>query len=154
MDKIDSFNTSSCKIVGKTVEETLANLGKELGLTFTYDGGKFDPKTFTFKIRATVLNPDGSITSEEEENFKTFAILWGMKPDDLGKNIKIGKKLFKITGANPSAHKYPIMLTDVMTGKCWKYPDDVVKAALNGNPDFIHVSMNNRWKNEETGYED
>ena len=152
MSKITGFDRSSCKDVGKMVEETLANLGKELGLSFIYGGGSFDPKTFKFKIEATVLDPDGSIPNKEAEAFTTFASWLGLKPDDLNKTVKIGKKMFKIIGAKPSSHKYPILLED-MNGKRWKYPSDVVKAAIDGNPDFVHVkeTYDNRM---ETHYSD
>jgi len=149
---VTKFDKPTCKILGATISETLENLGKEFGVKFTYKGGTFDPNSFTFKIVADVINPETGTNEKDLQMFKMYAASYDLSPDDFHKVIRIKRGMFKIIGIAPQSYKYPILLQNVETGKVWKYPATVVKAAISGTI-FGYVAPQNM-ESMETHYED
>tara|TARA_B100001778_G_C18488227_1_gene583780 strand:- start:582 stop:995 length:414 start_codon:yes stop_codon:yes gene_type:complete len=93
----------------------------------SYSGGTIFPITFKFEVSAT--NEDGTIETQEARDFRANAILYGLSPDDLGKEFTsyTGEK-FIITGLNRRRRKYPISATK--DGKSYKFPAEQVKQHL------------------------
>ena len=85
--------------------------------------------SISFKLNATVLDKDGKFENPQEEDFKRSAIMFGLKPDDLGKTFEANGKMFTICGLSPRAKKYPI-LAKSLDGKTYKFSSFRVSAAL------------------------
>lgn len=93
--------------------------------TVTYGGDNVQ-----MKIRATSNDPTtGAARDSKETDFKQYASLYGMKPDDYGKLVQIAGETMTIAGIAPKSYKFPVLLQN-SRGKMYKYPADVVKRAL------------------------
>ena len=114
---ITSFDRATCRKVGERVEEVLEELGKELGLNFSYKGGSYADNNLTMKIEAATLSEDGSVNTKEADAFKEMAKLYGLKTEDLGREITLSGEKFTIEGLRTRARKKPILLTRVKDGK-------------------------------------
>lgn len=133
MEKVIGFNSASCKDVGEMVSQTLENLGKELGIKFNYKGGSFSPTSFTFKIKADLINAAG-VNESQRQQFEQFAAMFGMLPEDYGKTVQIKRSIFKIVGIAPNSWKYPILVENIVSGKGWKYPASTIQLLLGRTP--------------------
>jgi hypothetical protein len=129
MTKITEFDSSACNIVSKRVEEALKSLGEELGLSFQTKGGNYGSSNYAMKIEAAVINKDGTVSSKEAETFKQMAKLYGLKPEDLGQEITVGRSIYTIRGLKPRSRKYPVTV-DRNDGKGFKLPVSTVQRAL------------------------
>ena len=141
MEKIIGFNTASCKDIGEMVSQTLDNLGKELGIKFNYKGGSFSPTSFTFKIKADILNAAG-VNEADKQFFGMYAEMFGLLPEDYGKTVRLKRSLFKIIGIAPNSWKYPILVENVASGKVWKYPASTIQFLLGRTPKTLKDEFN------------
>jgi len=90
------------------------------GVKIDVGRASFNHTTATFKLEVGTENSDGSVNTKDGETFKRNAVLWGLSPDDLGKEISNGNDTFEIIGANTRAKKYPILVKSVSNGKVYK----------------------------------
>lgn len=125
---IERLDRTACRLLSQKVENQLEALGKELGIKFTYKGGRFSDSNMTMKIEAALIQ-NGEAKSVEIEDFKTYAEIYGLKPDDLGKEITIGNNKYTIKGLKPRSKKYPI-IGEKGDGRRFKLPLTAVKTAL------------------------
>jgi hypothetical protein len=130
MSKIKSFDRATCRLLGKKVEEALAPLAEELGISFDYKGGRFSSNAVTMKIEAATLSADGSVNSKEAEAFKQLAKMYGFEDKDLNAEFTVGGDKYAIKGLNTRAHKMPIQADRVRDGRGFKFPADAVLRAL------------------------
>lgn len=130
MSKIDSFNSTNCRLVEEKIVETLKNIENELGVVIQGKGGTFSNNNYTMKLEIATIGNDGEVQTKDAENFKMYAKLYGMEKEDLGKEIYIEGKKVKIIGLMPRSKKYPILGEQTDNGKQFKYGLETVKKAL------------------------
>ena len=130
MSKITTFDRTTCQIVRTKIDEALKPLSNELGISIRSGNGKFASTTFSLKIEMACVATDGTVSSKEAEEFKMLANSWGMKPEDLGKQIMIRGTPYKITGSKCRSYKFPNIAQNVTNGKMFKFPFSTIKAAL------------------------
>jgi hypothetical protein len=126
--EIKSFDRANLKVLSMDINETLQAVGKKYGISIKTNGGTFDHISFRLKVECSVMQ-DGNVISKEETCFKQYASMYGMKPEDLGKNIIVGGKAYKVIGLRPSARRFPI-LAKRYDGKRFCLPLSSVKHAL------------------------
>ena len=126
------FDRDSVKLTRGRLEEALKGFGEELGCevkvgnaTFDRDGGYC-----TFKLELAVVGAGGVVQTKEMSSFRQLAVLWGLKPEDLGAEFSARGEKYRIVGANPKSGKYPIIADRVKDGKSFKFSDAVVRSAL------------------------
>lgn len=56
-----------------------------------------------------------------------LASAYGLDPSDLGSTFVQNGKTFRVDGLNPRRYKYPISVTEVKTGKKYKFREENVK---------------------------
>jgi hypothetical protein len=130
VSKITSIDRKTCRDIAERVQEALEPLGKELGLSFDYKGGRFSSTSLTMKIEAATLSNDGTVNSKESETFKLMAKHYGFKAEDLGETFEVRGTVYRITGLNTRAHKMPIQADRVHDGAGYKFPVDTVLRAM------------------------
>lgn len=118
MDKanLNKFRTS--------FNSAVAELAKEFDVKI--DLGKITYSDDSFTAKVSVANTDAE--PQEVKDFKQYANLVGLEPEDLGKTFKSNGKVFTITGLNLGRRKYPISATS--EGRSYKFNDSDVARLL------------------------
>ena len=113
------------------IEAALAALGAEYGVVFTVGRGSYDLSGSHghFKLEVGTVGATGTVMSDEARTFRTFAPMWGMKPEDLGRTVVIGARRFKVVGARGRSSKNDVIL-EREDGKKYVYPHEMVAAML------------------------
>lgn len=113
-------------------EEALRPIAEKYGLTLDQKGRTYrrDALPVMFQLLVTEKDEDGNALSAMAKDFQNMAPLFGLEPDDLGKEFTRAGKTFRITGLKPRSRKYPVLAENVKTGKTYKFPAETVKEAL------------------------
>ena len=107
-------------------------IGQKIG--FRVGNASFTDSVVTFKVEAATFGENGEKNSKAAEDFKRCAFLWGLSPDDLGKQAEVNGKLVTIVGCKPRSKKYPILARDEKNGKTYKFSATSVKLGLKDRP--------------------
>lgn len=104
-----SFNRTNLKLLRPELEQLLKSddfktLCAKYGMTASLGNAKFSETECTFQLK---LKAEGAAKTD----FESYAVLFGLKPTDLGKVIVVGGYSYTITGINPKAPKFPINTT-------------------------------------------
>jgi hypothetical protein len=126
MADITSIDRAAARKLGAEAQLALQEVANKYGLTLTQKGGTYSPNASTVKFVFAVAGADKS-------DFESYAHLYGLNAEDHGAEFKMSGKTFRITGINPRAPKFAILIEDVKTGKGYKCPTDSVLRAL-GRP--------------------
>ncbi len=125
-----NIDRTSIRLLRDQIESALAALGTQHNLAITVGGASFLPgKNVTFKLECAVIGADGEVASKDAEAFKTNAIFFGLKAEDLGREFTYNGKRWTITGCAPRSRKFPILCED-HNGKTFKLPAHAVKQGL------------------------
>ena len=129
--KITNFDRKTCQMLASAVEEALKEVAQRFGVNIQRKGGgSFSPTNFTMKIEASVVGQDGTVYSREAENFKLWAKIYNLAPDDLGKSFKSYNGVtYKLVGIATKSHKFPIIAEDER-GRRYKLPERMVQQGL------------------------
>ena len=126
--EIKSFDRQNLKMLSADINEALQAVAKDYGIAIKTNGGTYDHVSFRLKVECSLMQ-DGKAITKEETSFKQYASMYGMNPEDLGKNIIVGGKAYKVMGLRPSARRFPI-LAERYDGKRFCLPLSSVKHAL------------------------
>ena len=115
------------KLIRTKIEEALAELGTTHNIRITAGGATYDRggKFATMKLEITTIDETGKAASKDAEAFKVYAVMFGLKPDDLGKKFLYHDRVCTITGLAPKSGKYPV-LAERDDGKVYKFRVDDV----------------------------
>jgi len=102
------------------IEAELPALGQKLGLKLTPGRASYGD-TVELKIEAAPILADGSAISKEAEDFKRYAMDYGLEPSDLGRTFDSNGWTFTLTGLRPGRPKFPL-LARRSDGKIFKFP--------------------------------
>lgn len=133
MAKITAFDRATCAVVSKRIEERLADLATELGVKITTKGGTFSGGHYTLKLEVATVSDTGMVNTREADAFKQLAALYGMSPDDLGKEFTANGKTYRITGLASRRSVRPVIAADVRTSKSYVFTVADVKLFLLAN---------------------
>ena len=126
---ITKFDRNVCRILRERLDAALVGLGEELGVSIRAGHISFSPGNANVKLEVAVILPDGTVQTEEIEDFQALAELYGLKKGDLGRTFQKGSHAYTISGMKPKSRKYPILATRD-DGRRFKFPVSTVKAAL------------------------
>jgi hypothetical protein len=98
---------------------------KEKGYTYDASGRFFEPK-----FSVAVKSPDGTAESQQVVEFKRSARMYGLEPEDFGREFTTRSGTYKILGLKRANRKYPILGECVKTGSGYKFTADQVCRAL------------------------
>jgi hypothetical protein len=126
---INSFDRSACKLVAHDAEEALRAVAEKHGLVFSRKSGSFSATTLTVHGEFSVVSQDGTAQTPEVTAFRQFATMYGLSPEDLGKEFEVRGRTFELTGLG-SGSKYPLLAKEVGTSKVFKFEAHTVAAKL------------------------
>ena len=127
---ITEFNRTNLPVLRMAMAASLAAIESQYGIKITVGNARFLADNATFKIEMATIGTAGVANTRERDAFKREAVLYGLKPDDLDKEITYGGQRYIIKGLNTRRSKYPIVATRVRDGKTILLTVDGVKSAL------------------------
>lgn len=86
MSKLTTIDRDACRILRNAINDCLAKISDEHGIRFSAGSGSFDSGQVTFKVECALVN-NGEVLSKETTDFKRYAAMFGLSPDDLGENF-------------------------------------------------------------------
>jgi len=128
--KVTEFNRSECRRLGDAIEKAVEEVGRKHGVHIKRGNARFTSSSCTYKMEASLIGADGEVRSPEAEDFKKYASMYGLKPEDFGRAFTtFGGKVYTICGLNMRAQKNNIHAKN-MRGKTYIFPSEEVKALL------------------------
>lgn len=109
------------------IEAALKEVGEKLGITITVGSGNFlpDGSAGMLKLELAEVREDG--VSAGEIAFRKVCSLYGLKPEDYGKELKIRNETFKLIGLNTRAPKKPVEIERIPDGGRFKTGENILK---------------------------
>jgi hypothetical protein len=127
--KITTIDRVTLKQLAEEITQALKPIADKYEIFIRYKGGSFIAENATLKLEIATVRASGQAETETRINFKTYAGMFGLKPEYLDKAVKISGKNYTIAGLKPSARRSPvIILRD--DGKRFKIDVNSVKSAL------------------------
>jgi len=122
------FTREKLKEVAKLVEDTVADVLKDQGITVRAAGGTFSELEYTMKLKLSTTNQNGE--DQYVADFKRFGKTYGLKEEMLNSVVELGRgKFMKITGLDIGRRKNVIHVEDVKTGKKFLTDVDTINRA-------------------------
>ena len=136
-NKITKLDRPTVKYIKKRLETAANPLAEELGVAIDLGSCTFKTSNCKFQLKVAVLDPDGKAITEESESFRSSAKLFGLEPDDLGKEFIYRRQSYRICGLKPKSRKYPVIARSD-NGKDYKFACRTVLEALGREvPDWL-----------------
>lgn len=136
-NKITKLNRPTVKYIRKRLEAAVKPLAKELGVVIDLANCTFKTNNCRFQLKVAVLNSEGEAMTEEIDSFRSSAKLFGLDPDDLGKEFIYRGQSYTICGFKPKSRKYPVIARSG-NGKDYKFACRTVIGALDREvPDWL-----------------
>lgn len=110
-----TFDKSNLKQVRDDMSAALEAVAKKHGIQLSLGGITFSPESFSVKLTAVIPGDSAEAGASSGQvtkwaaSFKSQARLFGLKPEHLGKSVKIGSQEYVIAGMRPRA-KQPVVL--------------------------------------------
>jgi hypothetical protein len=104
----------------KAIQKKLDDLGDVYGMTIRLGNIRYDGISFRTKLEAHIDQP-ASGQSFEKESFDKDCMIFGLKPEDYLKEVRLGNgSLGKVYGFNFRAKRYPVLVrtSNGQTFKC------------------------------------
>ena len=115
----------ACGTIREALRQKLTELGDELGMAVTAEGGSYNPTSFTVRVQFAVISDSGEVMNKNVRNFQLFAESEGLLESDLFRlftHNSIPYKLIGMTGRG----KYTILGQRLEDGKVFKFlPRDI-----------------------------
>jgi len=127
---IAKITPAICNKIDEHILDALKEVGEELGLSISINGGRYGATSYTPKLQLALISEDGEVMSSEAETFKNFAQYYGMKESDLHRKVTINGTRYEIVGLSTRSRKFPVLTKRVKDGRAFKHTKDGVVAAL------------------------
>jgi len=130
--QIKEFTPANVRDRMSEIEEALEPIAEKHGLTLDQKGRTFyrDSLPVMFQLLVKQEDEDGNALDAKAIEFQKRACLVGLQPSDLHREFQHINDVYRITGLNSRAKKYPILAECVRTGKVYKFRAEMVKFAL------------------------
>lgn len=122
------MDKAKAKALSTEVDAALQAIAERNGLSVKVGGGSYDAGSFRPKVEFKEGDADAS-------EFAQFASMYGLKPEDFGRQFIANGKLFKVSGLAIRSPKRPVLATQVSTGRVFKFDDDTVAHLLRISPE-------------------
>lgn len=130
MAKLKVIDREACRYLRDAIDENLAEIAAELGVSVKAGSASFTGKNVTFKVEFAILDASGQAQTKESDAFKLYATSYGLKADDLGREFVDRNVRYKIIGLMPRSTRFPILCQRVGTDKQIKFPVETVRLRL------------------------
>ncbi len=85
---------------------------------------------FAFGVRVSIPRADGSVVDPDRMMFEALADMFGLAPEDYGREFTTGRERFRLVGLDPNRPKYPISAARIPDGRRFKFPAENVALLL------------------------
>lgn len=127
---INQFDMVTAKEVMRRAEAALAPLAEEFGLTLTPKGSSYDETVLRLRVELGIRQlADGR--SADQAQFEKFCVIYGLSPNEFGREFEHGGIRYKIVAVQPSRDKRPIVGARTRDGKRFLFRPLEVQQALN-----------------------
>lgn len=124
--KVTNFDKPTIKAIRMAMDNALATVEKEYGITISTGNARFSGNEVTFKVKANTMGNDGTVNTKEAQMFDLYKNSIGLGHLNVGDTINLQGKSFTIAGYNTRARKSPINITDAQ-GRGYKCSVEMVK---------------------------
>lgn len=129
--RFTKIDRPAIRTIGEAAAKALQAVAEQYGLTITEGGHRFsNGQTGQLNFSLALPSADGEAQTAQEIAFRRNAVLWGLKPSDLGEVITYNGNEFRITGANPKKPKYAILAVRLSDNKEYGLTHQGVAQAL------------------------
>ena len=124
--KVTNFDKPTIKAIRMAMDNALATVEKEYGITISTGNARFSGNEVNFKVKANTMGNDGTVNTKEAQMFDLYKNSIGLGHLNVGDTINLQGKSFTIAGYNTRARKSPINITDAQ-GRGYKCSVAMVK---------------------------
>ena len=124
--KVTNFDKPTVKAIRMAMDNALAKVEKEYGITIKTGNARFSGDEVTFKVKANTLGNDGTVNTKEANMWDLYADMNGLGHLKVGDTVNLQGKSFTIAGWNTRARKSPVNITD-QNGRGYKCSVAMVK---------------------------
>ena len=124
--KVTNFDKPTIKAIRMAMDQALATVANEYGITINTGNARFSGNEVTFKVKANTMGNDGTVNTKEAQMFDLYKNSIGLGHLNVGDTINLQGKSFTIAGYNTRARKSPINITDAQ-GRGYKCSVEMVK---------------------------
>lgn len=108
------------------LQEAFAAVGKRHDISIKHGKITYSDTSFSFKVEC-VKTDVGDVKKSE---FEKFCKLYGLEPEDYGRQFILEGKTYRLDGLNLNAQKYRCRCTELSSGDSYKMTLDSVRTAL------------------------
>ena len=124
--KVTNFDKPTVKAIRMAMDNALAKVEKEYGITIKTGNARFSGDEVTFKVKANTMGNDGTVNTKEANMWDLYADMNGLGHLKVGDTVNLQGKSFTIAGWNTRARKSPVNITD-QNGRGYKCSVAMVK---------------------------
>ena len=124
--KVTNFDKPTIKAIRMAMDQALATVASEYGITINTGNARFSGNEVTFKVKANTQSSDGTVNTKEAQMWDLYKQSIGLGHLNVGDTIQLQGKSFTIAGYNTRARKSPINITDAQ-GRGYKCSVAMVK---------------------------
>lgn len=124
--KVTNFDKPTIKAIRQAMDQALATVASEYGITINTGNARFSGNEVTFKVKANTLDSSGSANTKEATNWDLYKNSIGLGWLNVGDRILLQGKYFTLKGYNTRARKSPINIED-SNGRGYKCSVEMVK---------------------------
>ena len=124
--KVTNFDKPTIKAIRMAMDQALATVASEYGITINTGNARFSGNEVTFKVKANTQSSDGTVNTKEAQMWDLYKQSIGLGHLSVGDTIQLQGKSFTIAGYNTRARKSPINITDAQ-GRGYKCSVAMVK---------------------------
>lgn len=130
MAKIKKFDRPALRKFRTDFEKAVETFSKKTGVVMKLGGASYNDSSVTYKLEV-VIAPDGDMSAQEAIGRKSLDLegaFFGLKAEDYGRTWKSWDgETYKLVGIKSSRPKYPVSGVNVITGKGFKFGEDIIK---------------------------
>ena len=124
--KVTNFDKPTIKAIRMAMDNALAKVEKEYGITIKTGNARFSGNEVTFKVKANTQSSDGTVNTKEADNWNLYKHTIGLEWLNVGDQIMLQGKYFTLKGYNTRARKSPVNIED-SNGRGYKCSVEMVK---------------------------
>ena len=111
--KVQQFDKPTIKAIRQAMDQALAQVANQYGITINTGNARFTGNEVTFKVKAnTVDGATGNAITKEAQTFELVKHQEGIGHLSVGDTVTLQGKEFTLKGFNTRARKSPIQIED------------------------------------------
>ena len=129
--KIKAIDRKALQYLRGVIDSALDELSNEQGwgIKLQLGNGSYSGSNGHFKLNISAIDESGTVVTEEAEDFKRYAELYGLKPEWLGESFTYSSvrqggtpETYKIVGFKARARKRQILTEHIESGRRVVWP--------------------------------